>query len=164
MGFVGLVVVCHRKHTDPRRLASGRHKKKRSASMAGNGTLNRVELIGHLGSDPDSRFTPNGVPVTNFRVATNYRYRTAEGEERTETEWTPVVVWRGLAEACNNHLRKGSRVYVDGRLKTRSWEDESGQTRYRTEVQADNVIFLDGRGQASAEAEMPEEDLPDTTA
>jgi single-strand DNA-binding protein len=80
------------------------HAGTRSTLKAGNGALNRVELIGHLRADPESRFTPNGVPLTNFRVATNYRYRTAEGEERTETEWTPVVVWRGLAEACNNHL------------------------------------------------------------
>ena len=128
--------------------------------MAGNGTLNRVELIGHLGADPETRFTQGGTPVTNFRVATNYSYKTSEGEERTETEWTNVVAWRGLAEACNNHLRKGSRVFVDGRLKTRSWQDEGGQTHYRTEVQADKVIFLDGR-QAQAEAGMPEEDLPE---
>jgi single-strand DNA-binding protein len=123
------------------------------------GTLNRVELIGHLGADPESRFTPNGTPVTNFRVATNYSYRTAEGEERTETEWTPIVAWRGLAEACNNYLRKGSRVYVEGRLKTRSWDDEAGQTHYRTEVQAEQVIFLDSR-QAPNGAGVVEEELP----
>ena len=128
--------------------------------MAGNGTLNRVELIGHLGGDPESRFTPNGTPVTNFRVATNYSYKTSEGEERTETEWTSVVVWRGLAEACNNYLRKGSRVFVAGRLKTRSWQDEAGQTHYRTEVQADSVIFLDSR-QAPNGAGVQDENLPD---
>jgi single-strand DNA-binding protein len=123
------------------------------------GTLNRVELIGHLGADPEARYTPNGTPVANFRVATNYSYRTAEGEERTETEWTPIVAWRGLAEACNNYLHKGSKVFVAGRLKTRSWEDEGGQTHYRTEVQADSVIFLDGR-QAPNGAGVMEEELP----
>jgi single-strand DNA-binding protein len=127
--------------------------------MAGNGTLNRVELIGHLGADPEARCTPTGTTVTNFRVATNHVYKTSDGEERTETEWTQVVAWRGLAEACSSYLHKGSRVYVDGRLKTRSWQDESGQTHYRTEVQADTVIFLDGR-QASAEAGVSVEDLP----
>ena len=124
------------------------------------GTLNRVELIGHLGGDPESRFTPNGTPVANFRVATNYSYRTAEGEERTETEWTPIVAWRGLAEACTSYLRKGSRVYVEGRLKTRSWTDDAGQTHYRTEVQAESVIFLDAR-QAPNGAGVAEEELPD---
>jgi single-strand DNA-binding protein len=126
--------------------------------MAGNGTLNRVEIIGYLGADPEARFTAAGVAVTNFRVATNTVYK-VDDEERTETEWTPIVVWRAMAEVCNRHLHKGSRVYVDGRLKTRSWQDESGATRYRTEVQADNVIFLDGR-QPQAETTMPEEDLP----
>src|SRR4051794_27601320 len=115
------------------------------------GTLNRVELIGHLGADPDARFTPSGTPVANFRVATNHVYKTSDGEERTETEWTPVVAWRGLAEACTSYLRKGSKVFVEGRLKTRSWQDEAGQTHYRTEVQADSVIFLDSR-QAQAAA------------
>lgn len=129
--------------------------------MAGNGSLNRVELIGHLGADPESRTTPAGVAVTTFRVATNHSYKTGEGEERTETEWTPIVTWRALGEACNAHLYKGSRVYVAGRLKTRSWQDEGGTTHYRTEVQADNVIFLDGRGQAQLDVGMGEEELPD---
>jgi single-strand DNA-binding protein len=124
------------------------------------GTLNRVELIGHLGADPEARFTQGGTPVANFRVATNHVYKTSEGEERTETEWTPIVAWRGLAEACNNHLRKGSRVFVAGRLKTRSWQDEAGQTHYRTEVQAEQVIFLDNR-QAPNGAGVQEEELPD---
>ena len=127
--------------------------------MAGNGTHNRVELLGHLGADPELRYTSAGVAVANFRVATNMVYKVGD-EERTETEWTPIVTWRGLAEACARHLHKGSRVFVEGRLKTRAWEDETGQTRYRTEVQADNVIFLDGR-QVLAEATMPEEELPD---
>ena len=123
------------------------------------GTLNRVELIGHLGADPETRYTPSGTPVANFRVATNHVYKTGEGEERTETEWTPIVAWRGLAEACNNYLRKGSRVFVAGRLKTRSWDDEAGQTHYRTEVQAEQVIFLDSR-QAPNGAGVTEEELP----
>jgi single-strand DNA-binding protein len=127
--------------------------------MASNGTLNRVELIGHLGADPEARFTQSGTPIANFRVATNHRYMVGD-EERTETEWTPIVAWRGLAEACNNYLRKGSRVYVEGRLKTRSWADEAGQTHYRTEVQADNVIFLDSR-QVLNGAGVVEEELPD---
>jgi single-strand DNA-binding protein len=127
--------------------------------MAGNGTFIRVELIGFLGADVESRYTANGTPVTNFRVATDYRYTTSDGEEHTETEWTTVVVWRGLAEACNSHLHKGSRVFVAGRLKTRLWQDEAGTTHYRTEVQAEQVIFLDGR-HLQVETAMQEEDLP----
>jgi single-strand DNA-binding protein len=123
------------------------------------GTLNRVELIGHLGADPETRYTQGGTPVVNFRVATNYSYKTGDGEERTETEWTSVVAWRGLAEACTNYLRKGSRVFVEGRLKTRSWTDEAGQTHYRTEVQAESVLFLDSR-QAPNGAGVQDEDLP----
>jgi single-strand DNA-binding protein len=135
-----------------------RAPQKRSTSMS-NGTLNRVELLGHLGAEPEMRYTSGGVAVTNFRVATNTVYKVGD-EERTETEWTPIAVWRGLAEVCNRHLHKGSRVYVEGRLKTRSWEDEAGTTHYRTEVQADQVIFLDGRpalAASSAEEELPED-------
>jgi single-strand DNA-binding protein len=110
-------------------------------------SLNRVELIGHLGTDPESKVTAQGVAITTFRVATNMHYKNAAGEEREETEWTGIVAWRKLAELCTSYLQKGSRVYIAGRLHTRSWEDESGKTQYRTEVQAEEVIFLDGRMQ-----------------
>jgi single-strand DNA-binding protein len=85
------------------------------------------------------------VAITTFRVATNLHYKNAAGEEQEETEWTGVVAWRKLAELCSSYVQKGSRVYVAGRLRTRSWEDESGKTQYRTEVQAEEVIFLDAR-------------------
>jgi single-strand DNA-binding protein len=123
-------------------------------------SLNRVHLIGYLGTEVELRFTPQGTPVANFRVATNHNYKTTDGELHEETEWTPVVVWRKLAELCAAHLRKGSRVYVEGRLQTRSWQDEANLTHYRTEVLAEEVIFLDGRGQAAGG--LVEEDLPDT--
>jgi single-strand DNA-binding protein len=110
-------------------------------------SLNRVELLGHLGADPESKFTALGIPVTTFRVATNHRYKNTAGEEQEETEWTGIVAWRKLAELCTSYLQKGSKVYVAGRLRTRSWEDEAGQTRYRTEVQAEEVLFLDIRVQ-----------------
>ncbi len=95
---------------------------------------------------------------TNTRVVTNTVYK-VDDEERIETEWAPIVVWRAMAEVCNRQLHKGSRVYVDGRLKTHSWQDESGQTHERTEVQADTVIFLDGHHPPS-KISMPEEELP----
>lgn len=123
--------------------------------MASNNTLNRVQLIGRLGANPELRYTANGTPVVNFRVATNYSYTNGDGQEHTETEWTPIVAWRGLAEACNSYLGKGSRVYIEGRLRTRSWQD-NGVTHYRTEVVAETVTFLDQRQVAA----MPEESLP----
>ena len=109
--------------------------------------LNKVMIIGNLGSDPEMRFTANGTPVTTFRMAVNWRRQGQEGERREETEWFSVVAWNKLAETCNQYLAKGRRAYVEGRLQTRSWEGQDGQTRYRTEIIASNVIFLDRRAE-----------------
>jgi single-strand DNA-binding protein len=111
-------------------------------------SLNKVMLIGNLGSDPEMRFTPNGNPVTTFRVATNRVFTTPGGERREETEWFSVVTWGKLAEQCNQSLVKGRLIYAEGRLKTRSWEGQDGQKRYRTEVVANRVTFLDRQGGA----------------
>jgi len=108
--------------------------------MAG---LNKVMIIGNLGQDPEMRFTANGSAVTNFRVAVSRQYQGADGERREETEWFSVVAWNKLAEQCNQYLQKGRRVYVEGRLQTRSWDGQDGQKRYRTEVIANEVQFLD---------------------
>ena len=105
--------------------------------------LNKVLIIGNVGTDPEMRFTPRGSPVTSFSVATNRMFNTAEGEKKDETEWFSVVTWNKLAETCNQFLGKGRRVYVEGRLHTRSWEGQDGQKRYRTEVRANTVLFLD---------------------
>lgn len=107
--------------------------------------LNKVMLIGHLGRDPEMRYTPSGKPVTSFSIATNRTWVTADGERREATEWFNVVAWRELAEICHQHLSKGSRVYIEGRLQTRSWESPDGQRHYRTEVVADEMIMLDRR-------------------
>lgn len=119
-------------------------------------SLNKVMIIGNLGSDPEMRFTPNGNPVTSFTVATNRVYNTSDGERKTETEWFNVVAWNKLAEQCNQFLQKGRLVYVEGRLRTRSWEGQDGQKHYRTEVIASRITFL-GRptagGVAGDEAE-----------
>jgi single-strand DNA-binding protein len=132
-------------------------------------SLNKVTIIGNVGSEPEMRFTPNGKPVTSFRVATNWMYTTPEGERKQETEWFSVVVWNRLAEQCNSSIVKGSLVYVEGRIHTRSWEGQDGQTHYRTEVIGNRVIFLDKKGTAalpdekaddSGVAEMEPEDLP----
>jgi len=104
--------------------------------------LNKVQLIGYLGADPETRFTPNGVKVTTFSVAVTRRWRNAEGEQKEATEWINIEAWRGLGEFCAEYLKKGSLVYIEGRLKTDRYEVE-GETRYRTKVVARNVQNLD---------------------
>ncbi len=105
--------------------------------------LNKVMVIGNLGNTPEMRHTPGGTPVTSFRLATSRGWTTSRGEHREETEWFNVVAWRDLAEICARLLRKGSRVYVEGRLQTRSWNGHDGHRRYRTEVVANEMIVLD---------------------
>jgi single-strand DNA-binding protein len=111
-------------------------------------SVNRIIIIGNLGSEPEMRFTPNGRPVTSFSTATNRRYTTSEGERREETEWFTVVTWGRLAEQCNQFLSKGRLVYVEGRLRSHSWEGQDGQKRYRNEIVADRVSFLDRQSSA----------------
>lgn len=119
--------------------------------------LNKVMIIGNLGSDPEMRYTPTGRPVTSFSVATSRNWVTSEGEQREATEWFRVVAWENLAEICNRYLRKGSRVYVEGRLQTRSW-DNQGQRHYRTEVVANEMVLLDSREPRLAEEKGVEEE------
>jgi single-strand DNA-binding protein len=107
--------------------------------------LNKVILIGNLGREPEMRFTPNGRPVTAFSLAVNRDWTTAEGERREETEWFNIVAWGDLAERANKYLTKGQRVYVEGRLQTRSWESADGQKHSRTEVVAAEFLMLDER-------------------
>jgi single-strand DNA-binding protein len=120
-------------------------------------TLNKVMIIGNVGTDPEMRFTPNGNPVTSFRVATNWVYTTPEGERKQETEWFTVVAWNRLAENCNQFLTKGQRVYAEGRLRTRAWEGQDGQRRSRSEVIANRVLFLDKQALAPLPVEGMEE-------
>jgi len=119
--------------------------------------LNKVMIIGNLGSDPEMRYTPAGRPVTSFSVATSRSWVTSEGERREATEWFRVVAWGNLAEICNKYLSKGSRVYVEGRLQTRSWVNQ-GQKHYRIEVVANEMVLLDPREPRLAEEEGVEED------
>ncbi len=109
--------------------------------MAG---INKVILVGNLGRDPEMRYTQSQVPVCNFPMATSETYKDRNSGERiTQTEWHNIVLWRGLAETANQYLRKGSQVYIEGKLQTRSWEDQTGQKRYTTEIVADVMQFLD---------------------
>ena len=110
-------------------------------------SVNKVILIGNLGADPELRYTPGGTAVADLRIATNRRYKTRDGDWQEETEWHSVVVWSKQAENCKEYLAKGRTVYIEGRLQTRSWDDQkSGQKRYKTEIVADSVQFLGGKG------------------
>jgi len=108
--------------------------------------VNKVILIGHLGADPQMRFTPNGTAVAQFNLATTERFNDRNGERQERTEWHRIVAWARLAEICNQYLKKGKQVYVEGRLQTRSWEDQSGNKRYTTEIVANNMIMLGRAG------------------
>lgn len=120
------------------------------------GTLNKVMIIGHVGKDPEMRYTPNGTAVASFSVATNWRRRSPEGETKEETEWFNVVAWNRQAEFASQYIQKGRLVYVEGRLQTRSWEGQDGQKRYRTEIVANNLQLLDSRSRVpETEESMP---------
>ncbi len=121
-------------------------------------SLNKCLIIGNLGGDPELRYLPNGDAVTNFSVAVNENW-TTDGEKHDRTEWFNVVCWRKLAEVCAEHLSKGSSVYIEGRLQTRSWDGQDGKKNYRTEVVGEKVQFLDSKGRERAETPATE-DLP----
>ncbi|MFP4527904.1 MAG: single-stranded DNA-binding protein [Candidatus Kapaibacterium sp.] len=106
-------------------------------------TLNKVMLIGNVGRDPELKHTPSGIPVISFRLATSETWKDRENNIQEHTDWHTVVAWRGLAEVINKLLRKGSRVYIEGRLQTRSFEDKYGNRRHIVEILADNMLLLD---------------------
>jgi single-strand DNA-binding protein len=106
--------------------------------------LNKIIVIGNLGRDPEMRYTPSGQSVTSFSVASNRRYTTASGEQREETEWFNVNAWGRMAELCNQYLTKGRQVYVEGRLRSRSYEGRDGQMRFVNEINLTDVQFLGG--------------------
>jgi single-strand DNA-binding protein len=114
--------------------------------------LNKVMVIGHLGRDPEMRYTPTGRPVTTFSVATTRAWHSADGERHEETEWFNVVAWGSLAEICNQHLRRGQQAYVEGRLQTRRWDDAEGKKHYATELVAKEIIMLGDRKEGSTTA------------
>ena len=113
-------------------------------------SLNKVMLIGNLGKDPEVRYTASSVPVATFSMATNESWQDQDGNTQERTEWHNIVTWRKLAEICHQYLRKGSKIYIEGRIQTRSYDDKNtGAKKYITEIVADNLIMLDGRGAAS---------------
>jgi len=114
-------------------------------------SVNKATIIGNLGSDPEIRTTPSGMRVTTLSVATNRRWTNRSGEMQDETQWHRVVAWNKLAEIAEQYLKKGDRVYVEGRIQYRQWEDQNGQKRYSTEIVANDMVMLGGRGEGAFE-------------
>ncbi|MDD5495054.1 MAG: single-stranded DNA-binding protein [Dehalococcoidia bacterium] len=132
-------------------------------------SLNKILLIGNVGGDPEMRFTPSGVPVTTFTLATNRSTTLSDGSVKKETEWFRITAWRKQAETCNQFVTKGKLVYVEGSLRTRTWDGKDGQKHTSLEVNADRVLFLDRQGlavlppeevSADEEGDIAPEDLP----
>ena len=123
--------------------------------------LNKVMIIGHLGREPEMRYTPSGRPVTSFNLATTRTWNSPDGERREETEWFNVVAWGNLAEICKQYLSKGQQVYVEGRLQSRRWEDQEGKKHFSTEVVANEMIMLGERpARFSGETAAPGQEPP----
>jgi single-strand DNA-binding protein len=120
--------------------------------MAGK-SVNKVILIGNLGKDPEVKYTPQGTPVAKLALATNERYKDKNGEWQDRTEWHNVVLWQRLAEIAGEYLKKGGKVYIEGRLQTRSWDDkQTNQKKYMTEVVASDLVLLGGRGEGAGDS------------
>ena len=124
--------------------------------------LNKAILIGNLGRDPEVRYTPGGLAVANFSLATSETWTNKEGEKETRTEWHKIVAWGRLGEICGEYLSKGRQVYIEGRIQTREWEDREGNKRYTTEINASQMIMLgsrdftgESRPSSSADIQMP---------
>lgn len=132
----------------------------------GRGTVNKVILLGRLGQDPELKYTPSGAAVANFSLATNEVWKDKEGNKKERTEWHRIVLWHKTAELASEYLKKGSRLYVEGRLQTRSWDDKDGNKRYMTEVVGDTITFIDTRteggsgSQETSQSTAPESSEP----
>ena len=113
-------------------------------------SLNRVQLIGNLTRDPEVKQIPGGQTVATFGVATNFSWKDSAGNRQTKVEFHNIVAWRKLAEICGQYLKKGGKVFIEGKIQTRDWEAEDGTKRYRTEIVADNMIMLDRKGAEGA--------------
>ena len=112
-------------------------------------SLNRAQIIGNLTRDPEVRQIPGGTTVTTFTIATNFSWTDSSGARQERTEFHSIVAWRKLGEICGQYLKKGSKVFIEGRIQTRDWEGEDGAKRYKTEIVTDNMIMLDKKGNAS---------------
>ena len=134
--------------------------------------VNKVILIGNLGKDPEIRYTQSGAAVVNFSIATTERWKGQDGQQQEQTEWHNIVAWKRLAEICSEFLSKGSKVYIEGKLQTRKWQDKDGNDRYTTEIVARDMQMLTPRGAGSGEGsygdnsggynDLPQEPPPNT--
>ena len=127
------------------------------------GSLNKVMLIGNLGKDPESREMGDGTKMAKFPIATTETYKNRQGEKVSNTEWHNIVLWRGLAEVAINWLKKGDSVYIEGKLKTRSWEDENGVKKYATDIQADNLSMLGNKRDFDTQSQPNSNDINNHT-
>lgn len=118
-------------------------------------SLNKAMIIGNLGTDPEVRYTQQNTAVATLSIATSEKFRDSNGELQERTEWHRVVAWGKTAEICQSYLKKGSKVFVEGPIQTRSWEDKDGQKRYTTEIKALNLVMLDSRGASGDSAPQP---------
>jgi single-strand DNA-binding protein len=114
-------------------------------------SVNKAILVGFVGNDPEVRYLENGTPVANFRLATSETYTNRGGEKVTQTEWHSVVLWRGLAEITEKYVKKGSQLYIEGRIRTRSWDDRDGNKRYTTEIVADTMQMMGKKSDGNSE-------------
>lgn len=115
-------------------------------------SVNKVILIGNLGKDPEVKYTPTGTPVAKFSLATNESYKDKAGQWQERTEWHNIVAWQRLAEIVGEYVKKGSKLYIEGRIQTSSWDDkQTGEKKYRTEIVANELVLLSGRGEADTE-------------
>ena len=126
--------------------------------------INKVILVGNLGSEPELKKTSNEIPVTTLSIATNEIWKDSEGNKQTRTDWHRVVLWRKLAELAGAYLKKGSKIYIEGRLQTRSWQDDNDQKHFITEIIADNLVMLDKRQTDNESSIASEPDAPDVSA
>lgn len=125
--------------------------------------VNKVILIGHLGKDPDIQTFDSGVKKASFSLATSEEYKDKDGNKVQQTEWHNIILWRGLAEVAEKYLAKGNQVYIEGKIKTRSWDDKDGNKRYTTEIVVDNMTMLGGRKQQNGESIEPvSPEIPET--
>lgn len=109
-------------------------------------SVNKAILVGYVGNDPEVKYLDSGTPVANFRLATSENYTNRTGEKVTQTEWHNIVLWRGLAEVAEKYVKKGVQVFIEGRIRTRTWDDRDGNKRYTTEIVADSMQLLGKKG------------------
>jgi len=116
-------------------------------------SVNKVILVGNLGKDPEVKYTPTGTPVAKFSLATNESYKDKSGQWQERTEWHNIVAWQRLAEIVGEYVKKGSKLYIEGRIQTSSWDDkQTGEKKYRTEIVANDLVLLSGRGEGDTES------------